>query len=551
MALTSGADFSPAPSLLSGAPMNDSIPDAVVTQSDPVAVQAPPAYSVPATPAPVVDTRSGTQKLLAGILSGLAGGASAPTDSTMGGALGLQNQQRQEAQVQQNIANQNQQAQQTFENQAQQQQIARANQAQLNSDSLSAAQTHLANLNALEAAHRVAFLPLDDQRAYAQGQEALFNAYKATNRTPFLIPDNTGAVNDFIKQHPEAANWEVVHLHNPSGGDGQVAFIQPPQPGQKPLSAEAKAAAFKRVGAPLTAADAANMSDADFYKAVQAYGLESVKQAGENHRTAVTQAGEDRRAAASRAAAAGTTTEGPALDAEIQSLHQGKAIPTSFIGGRGSAKQIKSLTDAWINKHPEDADKVQKFQAQAKEADKVPVISALQTGRTLFAQNGTIDQIEGLVNTIPRSEMPALNKWIQTGSYQGGNTQIAAVLSSLPDISQELATFNSGATGRSSDKRIDLAEQQLRKADTPEQFKSSLKALRDIAVARYDGIVGKGEQENKFLSSRYPRSDFQKTPSSNTSQAAHAGGAGFVSDDGFKFPNQDSLDKYNAAKAGK
>lgn len=512
----------------------------------PQVTQAPSQYQTLVAPAPITDKRSFTQKLLGGLLSGLAGGAAAPTNSQQGGVLGLQQQQRQENEAQQQlqVANQNQARQ--FQQQQQAAENQRQNQQQMNADDLHVAQMHNANLNQLEIAHRLAQLPLDDQVHYAKAQAALFEAKKKTGVTPILVDGSYAGLNNYLKQNPKAQGWETIHLSNPTpGAPDQVAFIPPAQPGQKPLSTDAKIKALKAVNAPFTPEQVANMSDADVFKATNAYGLEDVKQRGQNARSRVVQG------PATPSKPRGTTnpngsvaTANPtSLDAKIDALHNGTAVASSFIGGRGSAKEVKALTDAWLSKHPDDAPKVEKFKSQLTQANKAPVISALQTGRTLFAPNGTIDQIEGLVNNLPRAEIPAITKWIQSGSYQGGNTTAAAVLSSLPDISQELATFNSGATGRSSDKRIDLAEQQLRKADTPEQFKASLKTLRDIALARYNGIVGSGEDENKFITSQFRRSDYDR---SAPKPPAASGG---VVVGGFKFPNQAAADQYAAALA--
>lgn len=495
-----------------------------VTASPLLAGQAPPTPVVQA-PAPqpaITDNRSFTQKLLGGLLSGLAGGASAGRYDTNGGQLGLKQANEADAEYQANIDRQNQIQQQGFRDRLAQQQQQNQNQSSANAQDMHGVQMTMANLNALQAAHRAAFLPQDDQVAYAQNQLALANAYKGLGKNVDEVEDTHGALADYFKAHPDlnTSNVEAIHIPAPDGVAGKVMLVRAGDTSTS-LPPATKLALLKRVGF-----DTTGMTDipqADFMKIYQAASLENIKQRGESARAAGVQAGENARLKTKLSAGQEPDTPVNAADqAKINALHSGQAITGDFTSGYGGAKEVQRLTNIWLNQYPDDATKVEQFKAQAKQAGEQGVNTSLAAGRTLFAPNGALDQINGLVQSIPRTEIPAVNKFLQTGVYEGGDKHVAAVLSTLPDVQDLLAKFNTGGGSITSDKRIDQAVSQLRTKDNPAQFASQIDALKQLGQARYKGIVGTGDQENKFLSQRYTPDSFGISKQSTSQQAPTA-----------------------------
>lgn len=419
--LTPGADF--APSLLSGQTMDNGAPNLPAPSPLAVAQQAPDPVITPTAPAPVVDTRTGTQKLLSGLLSGLAGGAAAPVNSQQGGVLGLQNQERNEQKVQQDIANQNQQQQQAFQNQLEQAQNQRAQVTANNADELHQVQMHVANLNALEAAHRVAFLPIDDQVAFAENQAKLADAYKRTGRSTTLVPDSPDALNNFIKQNPAATNWETVHLHSPNG-QGEVMFVQPAGPGQPKLSADAKFQAFKSIGAPVSKEEAASMSDEDFTKARQAYTLNWMTGQNQTHQTQLRESAENARNNARIAATAqkqngDTATRDPGAVAD-NVINGGQYL--GDLTGRGD-KGLKSEVQTILAKRGISEAQLMTEEKVAKQKNVQDTVTSIGTLAGVNGQPGAIQEYYDALKQSNISDTKQLNKLYSKGNIDLGTPE--------------------------------------------------------------------------------------------------------------------------------
>lgn len=531
MALTSGPDMTPAPSLLSGS-MNNTVPTLLQDNSAPNVTEAPDSrFLTPMAPTPITDTRTGTQKLLSGLLSGLAGGASAPINSTLGGQLGLQNQLRNEEIAKQNVAQSNENQQKQFQDQLQQAQNQRANVTTSNADEMHQVQMHLANLNALEAAHRASFLPMDDQVVYAENTAKLAKAYKDSGRDTIVIPDTHEALDSLIKQNPQASSWETVHLHNPDGSAGQVMFVKPAGPGTPSLSTDAKYNAFKSIGAPISKEEAASMSDTDFTKARQAYTLNWMKNQGDIQQTKLKESAETAR---NNARINASNQKSGGSERDPQAVADNVIAGGQYLGdltGRGD-RGLKSEIQTILAKRGISESQLMTEEKVAKQKNVQDTITAIGTLGGVNGQPGALQEYFDALKQANVSNARQLNKLYNKGNIDLGTPegqQLQKVHQLATAAQDQYARLIAG--GVSTDSSRQQASELFDANFGHSTAQGALDGAKIELNKRADAL---GAQ------SRYVKNQLKNMGISLTKSAPITVG-------GFQFPDQASADKYTKA----
>jgi len=176
---------------------------------------------------------------------------------------------------------------------------------------------------------------------------------------------------------------------------------------------------MQAVGAPFSREELANMSDADFFKAKQAYTLEDMKNKNTTHQTLLREQHEDvRNAAKIRADAINTTT----ADSTAKGVMSGNQMLGDLPGGRGDkglkTQVIKQLNDQGVN--------TSDLTLEERYAKNPATGTALVLANTLLGPNGdkgALDQYLDATKAANVTSFKQVNEKYNSGQIDLGTTQ--------------------------------------------------------------------------------------------------------------------------------